>query len=105
MCNFRFRCKIIKFLPLTVIFLDYGNVSQVNEVREISQELAKIPNLAVRITFKMSEYNPVLEDEIRIKILMQVIILKHKYLNILLTFVTDRGLNKAQCFKVFFFMA
>lgn len=62
----------MKHLPLTVIFLDYGNVSQVDEVRDISEELAKIPSLAVRITFKISEYKPVLEEEITIRVFMQV---------------------------------
>jgi cell fate (sporulation/competence/biofilm development) regulator YlbF (YheA/YmcA/DUF963 family) len=56
---------------LTVFFLDYGNVAEVNEIKEVSDEMAKIPCLAVRITFKVSEYEPRLEDEIRMKRFMR----------------------------------
>ncbi|XP_008197916.2 uncharacterized protein LOC103314239 [Tribolium castaneum] len=62
-----FRCKIARMFPLTVFFLDYGNVAEVDENREISEDLAKIPCMATRITFKEAEYLPILEDEIRIK--------------------------------------
>ncbi|XP_044263975.1 uncharacterized protein LOC123010872 [Tribolium madens] len=61
-----FRCKIVRMSPLTVFFLDYGNIAEVDEIMEVSEDLAKIPCLAVRITFKEAEYMPVLEDEIRI---------------------------------------
>lgn len=47
--------------------MDYGNIAEVDEVREASEELSKFPCMAVRVTFKASEYNPVLEDEITIK--------------------------------------
>ncbi|XP_063905212.1 uncharacterized protein LOC135124227 isoform X2 [Zophobas morio] len=66
-----FRCRIYRYCPLTAFFLDYGNVAEVNEVREVSEELAKTPCLAVRITFKDNEYKPVVEDVIRIKRFMK----------------------------------
>ncbi|RZB39810.1 uncharacterized protein BDFB_007985 [Asbolus verrucosus] len=66
-----FRCKIMRFTPLIVFFLDYGNTAEVDELKSVSDELAKIPCMAVRLTFRENEYVPVLEDELKIKIVKQ----------------------------------
>lgn len=67
-----YRCKVIKFRPLTVFFVDFGNSTEVNELKEASDELTKIPCQAVRITFPESQYQPQLFQEITIIIRKRV---------------------------------
>jgi hypothetical protein len=62
------RCRIIKFKPLRVFFVDYGNTAQVQDLKEASEDLNKIPAQAVKILFNTLEYTPTVYENLRIKI-------------------------------------
>ncbi|XP_044263976.1 uncharacterized protein LOC123010873 [Tribolium madens] len=62
------RCKVIKFRPLKVFFLDYGNIADVNEVKEASEELGKYPCQCVKLKLEDSTIKPNVYDTLSIKV-------------------------------------
>ncbi|XP_063918577.1 uncharacterized protein LOC135133945 [Zophobas morio] len=66
--NMWYRCTPIKFKPLIVFFVDYGNVAEVKEVLEVSEPLSKILRQAARITFSEAQYTAQVNDNLIVKI-------------------------------------
>jgi hypothetical protein len=58
-----------------VFFVDYGNTAQVQDLKEASEDLNKIPAQAVKILFNTLEYTPTVYENLRIKIKKRVIFL------------------------------
>ncbi|KYB26365.1 hypothetical protein TcasGA2_TC033807 [Tribolium castaneum] len=63
------RCKVIKFKPLKVFFIDYGNIGEVTEIKEASEELAKYPCQCVKLKLEDSSMKPNDFETLRVKVL------------------------------------